>query len=45
MPHIGGDDVQVLTVFCSFKFMLRGVGTVSSRRVGAYAEDIPGCWF
>lgn len=32
----------VLTVSCSFVFIFRRVGTVSSCRAGAHAEDVPG---
>lgn len=39
------DGSGVLTVSCGFVFIFMGVGTVSSWRAGAYAEDVPGRWF
>lgn len=36
---------EKLTVSGGLVLVLGGVGTVSSRRAGAHAEDVPGGWF
>lgn len=36
---------EKLTVSGGLVLVFGGVGTVSSRRAGAHAEDVPGGWF
>lgn len=40
-----GRAEEKLTVSGGLVLVFGGVGTVSSRRAGAHAEDVPGGWF